>query len=527
MRWSLSTKITLAFLGAILLFVAATLVQVRAVDALRHEIALYREASNVLDAALRLDREIRTLADVLGRGPGLDLPWTRNRLRELKVHGRVSGLSSMMGRVRGSEAFPLGLTRQADSIRSRLGALEQDGHIAQSIAANPVVRGALSPVDTAQLGPDGQVYPAIAATLLAAYDAGSREQAKVLSHLLRRHLLHIGRAVADFRAGFSDLNTRLEEGVNARRRETLRLVLVLHVISLVLALALLVAVIVGLRPVRLLIEGVRRVARGELDALVQVRRGDEIGQLAAEFNVMAAALKRQRQALVQAERLAAIGKMAAQVAHEIRNPLNAIALNVELIEEEIELGSPGDVAPMLTAVKREVGRLTEVTDDYLRFARLPSPRRESVDLAAAANDLVRFQAEEARRRGVAVSIEAPASVPAQADPDQLRQALLNLLRNAVEAAGEGGHVTVHVQAGGGRARLVVSDDGPGVATEDAERVFEPFYSSKDHGTGLGLALARRVAEAHGGTLSLEPMPPGHPGARFLLDIPTNGSEGET
>ena len=524
MRWSLSTKITSAFLGAILLFVAATLVQVRAVDALRDEITLYREASQVQEAALRLDREIRTLADVLGRGPGLDLPWTRNRLRALKVHALISNLAAMLGRVRASEAFPPGLASQADTIHSRLEELVQDGHIARRIAANPVIRGALAPLDRTKLGPDGQVYPAVAKTMLAAHESGSGEQARVLAHLLRHHLLHLGRALADFRASFSDLSRRLEEDVGERRRETLRLVLVLHVISLVLALALLAAVIVGLRPVRLLIEGVRRVARGELNALVEVRRSDEIGQLAAEFNVMAAALKRQRQALVQAERLAAIGKMAAQVAHEIRNPLNAIALNVELIEAEGDTGSPADVAPMLSAVKREVERLTEVTDDYLRFARLPTPRRESIDLAMVASDLVGFQAEEARRRGVTVSLEGPGSATASADPDQLRQALLNLLRNAVEAAGEGGHVSVEVQEDGGLARLVVSDDGPGVPEEAAERIFEPFYSSKDDGTGLGLAIARRVAEAHGGSLSLEPLPAGHPGARFILEIPTEQSE---
>ncbi len=499
---------------------AATLVQVRAVDALRDEITLYREASQLQEAALRLDREIRTLADVLGRGPGLDLPWTRNRLRALKVHALFGNLAAMLGRVKGSEAFPPALAEEAGAIHARLVGFAQDGHLARRIAADPVIRGALAPLDKAKLGPDAQVYPAIAERALAAHEAGSREAARVLTRLLRHHLLHLGHALADFRASFSNLNRRLEEGVGERRGETLRLVLVLHVISLVLALALLAAVILGLRPVRLLIEGVRRVARGELNALVEVRRSDEIGQLAAEFNVMAAALKRQRQALVQAERLAAIGKMAAQVAHEIRNPLNAIALNVELIEAEGEAGSSAEVAPMLSAVKREVERLTEVTDDYLRFARLPSPRRESIDVVMVASDLVGFQAEEARRRGVTVSLEGPESAGASADPDQLRQALLNLLRNAVEAAGEGGHVSVDVSEAEGRARLTVSDDGPGVPAEAAERIFEPFYSSKDDGTGLGLAIARRVAEAHGGTLSLEPLPAGHPGARFVLEIPS-------
>ncbi len=144
-----------------------------------------------------------------------------------------------------------------------------------------------------------------------------------------------------------------------------------------------------------------------------------------------------------------------------------------------------------------------------------------MDLAGLARDLVAFQSEEARRLEVSVQLRAPTSLEAMLDPDQVRQALLNLLRNAVEAAGPSGHVDVEVtrDPSGAHLRCVVADDGPGVAPEDTDRIFTPFFSNKKGGTGLGLAVAQRVAELHGGRLQVESLPDGRRGARFVLELP--------
>ncbi len=106
-----------------------------------------------------------------------------------------------------------------------------------------------------------------------------------------------------------------------------------------------------------------------------------------------------------------------------------------------------------------------------------------------------------------------------ADPDQIRQALLNLLKNAIDASSDGGHITVQGRAEGGMAKISVEDDGPGIDPKYVDQIFEPFYSSKKHGTGLGLALARRVSETHRGDLEYVPPPPGRTGAKFVMSLP--------
>jgi signal transduction histidine kinase len=133
-------------------------------------------------------------------------------------------------------------------------------------------------------------------------------------------------------------------------------------------------------------------------------------------------------------------------------------------------------------------------------------------------DLVAFQSEEARRLGVSIQIESPTRLSVEADPDQLRQALLNLVKNAVQATPEPGHVMVRLEKDEESARVIVEDDGPGVPPGMEEQIFDPFVSTKKHGTGLGLALARRVSEAHGGNLILLPTPIGKTGARFQFEI---------
>jgi signal transduction histidine kinase len=320
----------------------------------------------------------------------------------------------------------------------------------------------------------------------------------------------------------SRLNNQFRASLQPQTSQSAKKIFIFHGVSIAIAMVLFLGVIVGLRPIRKLIEEVRKMGSGDLDAVIPIHRGDEIGQLAAEFNQMAKSLKQHQQALVRAERLAAVGKMAANVAHEIRNPLNAIALTVELTEDAISDGDMDSTGPLLQTVRKEVERLTEVTESYLRFSALPSPRKEPVDLAGIARDLVAFQSEVAKRSGVSLTVHCPEAIWADADPDQIRQALLNLIRNGIEATGENGNLKVEVQVVTTDekrfCRFHVIDDGPGVAEDVASQMFDPFFSTKKHGTGLGLALVSKVADAHGGQLTHRGVGPGNTGAHFVLEI---------
>jgi signal transduction histidine kinase len=211
--------------------------------------------------------------------------------------------------------------------------------------------------------------------------------------------------------------------------------------------------------------------------------------------------------------------MAAHVTHEIRNPLSSIGLNLELLEEELEDTSDGERRGLLSAIKREVERLEHLSEEYLRVARLPSPRMEADDVAAAVKDIVAFARPEIEHAGCTVELEIPAAVPpALFDESQLRQALLNLLRNAREAMSAGGPIAVRVAGEGMSVVVSVDDRGGGIPDEIRARVFDPFFSTKGEGTGLGLAITRHIVEAHGGTVTCDTREGGGTSFRVALPI---------
>jgi len=205
--------------------------------------------------------------------------------------------------------------------------------------------------------------------------------------------------------------------------------------------------------------------------------------------------------LIQTERLAAIGRMAAHVTHEVRNPLSSIGLNVELLEEELVHAGP-EAAALLASVQQEVDRLTGITEQYLRLSRVPQPHLEPGDLGAIVRDLASFMAEEMRAHGARLVLDVTDPLPRVAlDAGQLRQALLNLLRNAREAMPGGGEVRVTVQPAEQGVRLSVRDHGSGVSDSVREHIFDMFYTTKERGTGLGLPLTQQIVTAHGGTIA--------------------------
>jgi signal transduction histidine kinase len=228
-----------------------------------------------------------------------------------------------------------------------------------------------------------------------------------------------------------------------------------------------------------------------------------------------------------------VGKLAAQITHEIRNPLSSLSLNAEMLQEQIEAGSVDqtEARALVGAMAREVDRLTEVTEQYLRFARMPKPTLETVELGDAVDELVTFMGPELSKAGVeirrAYADEAPR---VRADAGQLRQVLLNLLRNAVEAldglSGERRTITVGTRClADQEVEVFVRDRGPGAPQETVDRMFDPFYTTKRSGTGLGLAISRTIARSHHGTLAHRPNPDG--GAEFYLRLPRMECEAAT
>ena len=215
---------------------------------------------------------------------------------------------------------------------------------------------------------------------------------------------------------------------------------------------------------------------------------------------------RQRKAnesLRRAERLKTLGEMAAGMAHEVKNPLAAIRSSAQILAGHVT----GKDAEFAGIVVSEVDRLNRVVNEFLHYARPAPLRREPVKLRVVLDSCLELLAPVIRDKGINVRTDYPeAEAAVSADPAQLRQVFLNLLLNAVQAVDNHGGVEVSVRQSGRETRVTVKDAGPGIPADKLKRVFDPFFSTKPGGTGLGLPIAQRIIAEHGGRLVLESKP---------------------
>lgn len=221
-------------------------------------------------------------------------------------------------------------------------------------------------------------------------------------------------------------------------------------------------------------------------------------------------------------RLAAFSQLAAQIAHEVRNPLSSIVLNTELLEDELTPGQNTDVTEartLVTAIRHEAERLHALTHEYVTFARLPVASPSPHDLNQVLREVAQFVGEEADRAGVALVLDLEA-VPAAAvfDARQIRQLVLNLVKNSLDAQPGGGRIVLRSRIDADEVVLEVRDAGPGVPDQHQSLIFEPFFSTKASGTGLGLAVVSRVVRDHGGSIAVD----NQGGAVFTVRLPVGG-----
>jgi signal transduction histidine kinase len=224
----------------------------------------------------------------------------------------------------------------------------------------------------------------------------------------------------------------------------------------------------------------------------------------------------------EAEELAALGGLAANLAHEIRNPLNSINLNLELLEEDLEDGGAEAVAS-LAGTRQEVARLARLVSDFLTYARPTEPILEEVATAKVLREVHEFLGAEARASGVHLRLgRDPFEGTVLSDPGQLRQVLLNLVLNAIQAVvglqADRRLVELVTAVDGNEVKLIVRDRGDGIPDAELPRVRRAFYTRRRGGTGLGLAIAERYVEAHSGRIELENLAGGGFEARVVLPI---------
>jgi signal transduction histidine kinase len=254
------------------------------------------------------------------------------------------------------------------------------------------------------------------------------------------------------------------------------------------------------------------------------RARSEVERLNTQVTGTLNRLQATQQELLVAERMATVGRLSLRVAHEVRNPIAAIELNAELLQDIVRdrHGTDMDEAGgLVTAIRDQVNTLDALTEEYLAFARFPKPHFEEESINHLLEELAAFLRPVATRQGLTINVaNDPAAPMMEVDRPLLRQAVLNLLKNGMEALSRGGAITLGSRWDGEALEVFVSDTGSGITSEVAGRLFEPFFTTKPQGTGLGLSITRQIIEEHGGELTWRNGEGG--GATFTIRLPQKG-----
>ncbi len=288
-------------------------------------------------------------------------------------------------------------------------------------------------------------------------------------------------------------------------------------------------------PVRALVEASRRVAQGDLGAQVPVRSNDEIGELASSFNSMAASLRARdeqlkefaRRKVMESERLAVVGQLAADVAHELNNPLQGIVTYSHLLLEKM----PADDSRRSSVEKiaNQATRCTTIIRGLLDFSRPRKPHTRLADLRTTIDECLALVEDRVLFHNIEVVRDYQEDLPGTVmDPAQMQQVFMNLIINAAEAMGGVGRLTVATRLDVERGVVQASfrDTGHGISEENMARIFDPFFTTKEvgHGTGLGLAISFGIVKEHGGTITVESEDGA--GTTFTIELPVRATQGE-
>ncbi len=279
------------------------------------------------------------------------------------------------------------------------------------------------------------------------------------------------------------------------------------------------------RPMLELQEKIARVRLGDMNVAVGFAvRNDEIGDLGRDFNNMVAQLKASREEIQhlhqtqmsRAEHFATLGELAAGLAHEIRNPLAGIAGVIEIIGRDLPPNSPA--RSVIKDTKEEAVQINRILTELLEIARPKPPQFRIGDLCTTVEHAVMFARQQAITKRIMVELEIKDVIPpVEHDPNQINQVLLNLLLNAIQSMDKAGVIRVSLESDEDDVRITVADEGKGIPPENVPNIFRPFFTTKGHGTGLGLSLARRMVEAHGGHIDVTSVV--GKGTQFRVELP--------
>jgi signal transduction histidine kinase len=277
--------------------------------------------------------------------------------------------------------------------------------------------------------------------------------------------------------------------------------------SLVFGLGIILAVFLSwmyTKPIHNVVNAARSVAAGDLTPELTTDRKDEIGELTKAFNYMVQKLREERaleEKLREAEHLSGIAQLGKSIAHEIRNPLNFISLSIDHLKTKYISNQGEDkekFESLITSIKHEIQRLNKLAGDFLDYGKSLRLTLQDVNIEGIINEVISLVSAKAEKDGINISFQSGGLPKLSADPELIKTCIFNIIINAFQAMPDNGNLMVTTKVSNGKAYIIIEDTGIGVSKENLPKLFDPFFSTKSTGLGLGLAMTKRVIEEHGG-----------------------------
>jgi len=319
--------------------------------------------------------------------------------------------------------------------------------------------------------------------------------------------------VGDEQLGYVEINLLLD---NIREIQHDNFIRRFSATGMIFALGMILIIFLAKRythPIQRLAINVRKVAAGDLSVTVPVESADEIGELAESFNEMVEQLRERKnleERLHEAEHLSRVGQLASGIAHEIRNPLNYISLAIDHLKSEMTASSPdklAEIEKIADTIKEEVRKANYMVLNFMNYGRPLKLRRADVAFQDLVDRALTVLRDKLKEQKVTVVIDIPSGLPHLfCDQELLRNCLFNFITNGAQSMPDGGELTISASYADGIFRLTFSDRGIGIAAEDMDKIFQPYFTTKEAGIGLGLAITERIIREHGGEILVESLP---------------------
>lgn len=278
-------------------------------------------------------------------------------------------------------------------------------------------------------------------------------------------------------------------------------------------------------PINKLAKAAQRIAAGDLKEIGEVKGSDEIGELTRNFNEMVKGLRENKmleERLRKAEHLSQIGQLASGIAHEIRNPLNFINLGIDHLKSEYGLEDSEkrkEFESIIASIKAEIYRLNSMINNFLEYGRPITLKVEKVFIGDIIEEVIKLAEYKAHEQKIELKVNLAEDItPINIDKQQIKACLMNIILNAIQAMPDGGEISVNAVSDNSSVVIRIEDNGGGIAKEDMEKIFEPYFTTKIAGIGLGLAITKRIIEEHNGSITIESRL-GH-GTAVAMEIPT-------